>query len=60
VYERGIVFARTAAATDSEPRLFYLVPEMHKQICDNEELQFDSDEEAEQEEDEGEEGGEGE
>ena len=55
VYERGLEFVRTAAAVDGEPELFYLSADMHKQICDNDELQLDSDLEAEQEEQEEEE-----
>ena len=55
MYERGLEFVRTAAAVDGEPELFYLSADMHKQICDNDELQLDSDLEAEQEEQEEEE-----
>ena len=57
VYETGIVFAREADG------MFYLSQDMHEQICSNDELQFDSDDERQQEEqaegDGGEPGGDG-
>jgi hypothetical protein len=52
VYEKDLAFARTAG------ELFYLSAETHKQICNNDELQFDSDDEGQQEEEGGEEEGE--
>jgi hypothetical protein len=52
VYERGLEFSRT------EDGFFYLSADMHEQICGNDELQFDSDDEAKQEEEQEEEQGE--
>jgi hypothetical protein len=47
VYETGAIsLAREADG------MFYLSQEMHEQICSNDELQFDSDNEREQEEQE--------
>ena len=51
VYETGIAFAREADG------MFYLSQDMHEQICSNDELQFDSDDEREQEEQGGGDGG---